>query len=93
MKKEYNILQYFNMRSLFIGIGISRILANAHELHPISLILGTLIGLIILKFIKIELKNNIVNTIISIATTTSIIEIFLAILDTPFLYLSKKNNT
>ena len=66
MKKEYNILQYFNMRSLFIGIGISRILANAHELHPISVILGTLIGLIILKFIKIELKNNIVNTIISI---------------------------
>ena len=34
-----------------------------------------------------------INTIISIATTTSIIEIFLAILDTPFLYLSKKNNT
>ena len=34
-----------------------------------------------------------INTIISIATTTSIIEIFLAILDTPFLYVSKKNNT
>ena len=34
-----------------------------------------------------------INTIISIATTTSIIEILLAILDTPFLYLSKKNNT
>ena len=34
-----------------------------------------------------------INTIISIATTTSIIEIFLAILDTHFLYLSKKNNT
>lgn len=34
-----------------------------------------------------------INTIISIATSTSIIEIFLAILDTPFLYLSKKNNT
>ena len=34
-----------------------------------------------------------INTIISIATTTSIIEIFLAILDTPFLYLSTKNNT
>ena len=66
MKKEYNILQYFNMRSLFIGIGISRILANAHELHPISVILGTLIGLLILKCIKKEVKNNIVNTIISI---------------------------
>lgn len=85
MKKEYNILQYFNMRSLFIGIGISRILANARELHPLSVILGTLIGLLILKFIKIELKSNIINTIISTILLTCSFVIIINLVSTMYL--------
>lgn len=85
MKREYNTLQYFNMRSLFIGIGISRILASAHELHPISVLIGTLIGLLMLKFIKIELKNNIINTIISIILLTCSFVIVINLISTMYL--------
>ncbi|MDE5630964.1 MAG: hypothetical protein K2I70_05120, partial [Bacilli bacterium] len=65
MKKDFNILNYFNMRSLFLGVGLSKILIDAKEMFWISLILGTLIGTIILKFIHIELKNKIVNTAVA----------------------------
>ncbi len=65
MKKDFNILNYFNMRSLFLGIGLSKILIDAKEMFWISLILGTLIGCAILKFIHIELKNKIVNTFVA----------------------------
>lgn len=65
MKKSYNILSYFNMRALFIGVGISRIISLAHEWHWLAIIIGTILGLLILKFIKIELKNNVVNSVIS----------------------------
>jgi hypothetical protein len=65
MKRDFNILNYFNMRALFIGIGISRIISTSHELSWISIIIGTLLGLIILKYINISIKNNIINVIIS----------------------------
>lgn len=65
MKKSYNILSYFNMRALFIGVGISRILSIAHEWHFISIIIGMFLGLLILKFVRIELKNNGINSLIS----------------------------
>lgn len=65
MKKDYNILNYFNMRSLFLGVGLSKILIDAKELFWISLIIGTVIGIIILKFIHIDLKNKFINTIIA----------------------------
>ncbi len=85
MKKEYNILQYFNMRSLFIGIGISRILSSSHELHPLSIIIGTIIGLLILRFVRIELKNNIINTIISIILFTFSLVIAINLIGTMYL--------
>lgn len=65
MKKDFNILNYFNMRSLFLGVGLSKVLIDAKEMFWVALILGTLIGVIILKFIHIELKCKIVNTIIA----------------------------
>lgn len=85
MKKEYNILQYFNMRAFFIGIGISRILSNTHELHPISIIIGTLIGLLILKFVNIEIKNNIVNTIVATALFTCAFVVIINLVSTMYL--------
>lgn len=65
MKKDYNILNYFNMRSLFLGVGLSKVLIDAKELFWISLIIGTVLGILILKFIRIELKNKWVNTVIA----------------------------
>lgn len=85
MKKEYNILQYFNMRAFFIGIGISRILSSAHEFHPISIILGTIIGLLILKFVNIEIKNNIVNTIVATALFTCAFVVIINLVSTMYL--------
>lgn len=40
MKKDFNILNYFNTRALFMGIGLSRIISQAHEYSYISIILG-----------------------------------------------------
>ena len=65
MKKEYNILNYFNMRSLFLGVGLSKILIDAKELFWLALILGTILGILILKFIHLDLKNKVINTLIA----------------------------
>lgn len=61
MKRQFNILNYFNMRALFMGIGLSRILIRTNELFIISIILGTILGSIILSCLKIELKNKYIN--------------------------------
>ena len=65
MKKNYNILNYFNMRALFMGIGLSNILTLAKEMFWLSIIIGTIIGLLLLFIAKIELKKNITNIISS----------------------------
>lgn len=65
MKKDFKILNYFNMRALFMGIGLSRILNNTQELFPIALLIGTILGVAILKFIKIEHKKSIINAIVA----------------------------
>lgn len=65
MKKDFNILNYFNMRSLFLGVGLSKILIDAKELFWVALIIGTLMGILILKFMRIELKNKFINTLIA----------------------------
>lgn len=65
MKKDFNILNYFNMRSLFLGVGLSKILIDAKELFWVALIIGTLMGIIILKFMRIELKNKGINTLVA----------------------------
>lgn len=61
MKKDYNILSYFNMRALFMGIGLSNILEQSKELFWLSILIGTIIGILLLFIAKIELKNNLIN--------------------------------
>ncbi len=66
MRKDFNILNYFNMRSLFLGIGISKILIQANEYFYISIILGTILGTIILYLMRhFSLKKNILNVVIA----------------------------
>lgn len=65
MKKEYNILNYFNMRALFMGIGVSRLLIRSNEYTLISLILGTILGMLIIHFLKLELKKSWANVFVA----------------------------
>ena len=65
MKKDFNILNYFNTRALFMGIGLSRIISQAHEYSYISIILGTLIGLFLLYLLKLEMKNSFINILLN----------------------------
>ncbi len=53
------------MRSLFLGVGLSKILIDAKELFWLALILGTILGILILKFIHLDLKNKVINTLIA----------------------------
>ena len=65
MKKDFNILNYFNTRALFMGIGLSRIISQAYEYSYISIILGTLIGLFLLYLLKLEMKNSFINILLN----------------------------
>ncbi len=65
MKNDFNILNYFNTRALFMGIGLSRIISQAHEYSYISIILGTLIGLLLLYLLKLEMKNSFINILLN----------------------------
>lgn len=65
MKKEFNILNYFNMRALFMGIGLSRIISTSHEYVWLSLIIGTIIGLLLLYLFRIEMKRNIFHILLN----------------------------
>ena len=64
MKREFNILNYLNSRALFMGIGLSKLLIQAHEYIWISLILGTIIGAILIHFVKFKMKKSILNVVI-----------------------------
>lgn len=61
MIKEYNKLSYFSFRALFMGIGLSKILNSTHSYFFISIIIGTILGLLIMY-----LYNNTANKYISI---------------------------
>ena len=64
MKREFNILNYLNSRALFMGIGLSKLLIQAHEYIWISLILGTIIGAILIHFVKFKMKKSLLNVVI-----------------------------
>lgn len=85
MKKEYNILNYFNMRALFMGIGLSRILSTAKEYTLLSLLLGTIIGIIIIYLTKCNIKNNIIKIIANIFLITNSILILINMISTMYL--------
>lgn len=63
--KNYNILSYFNMRALFMGIGISKLLTLSQEYTIISLLIGTILGSIFLYFYKSSNNKSIINVIVS----------------------------
>lgn len=63
MNKEYNILSYFNFRALFMGIGLSTIIINSNKYYYISIILGTIFGILFLLANNYKNKNKIINTI------------------------------
>lgn len=87
MKKDFNILNYFNTRALFMGIGLSRIISQAHEYSYISIILGTLIGLFLLYLLKLEMKNSFINILLN--SCVIIISLVLLINMISTMYLTK----
>lgn len=87
MKKEFNILNYFNTRALFMGIGLSRIVANAHEYAYLSIIIGTLIGLFLLYLLKLEMKSSIINVLLNSAVIIMSLVILINMIST--MYLTK----
>lgn len=46
-----------------MGIGLSRIISSSHEYVWLSLIIGTLIGLLLLFLFKLEMRNNFLNVL------------------------------
>lgn len=58
-KLEYNSSLFLSSISLFLGIGISKIINNVGSDYWLSLILGTFLGLLIIKlFTKLSQKEN-----------------------------------
>lgn len=87
MKRDFNILNYFNMRALFLGVGTAKILITAKEYFLISLLLGTLLGVGLLFLFRVELKNKIISTIV--ASILFIIAIILLIHMISTMYLTE----
>ncbi len=87
MKKDFNILNYFNMRALFLGVGTAKLLITAKEYFWISLLLGTLLGMMILSLFKVELRNKFIN--ILVASLLFIVGIMLLIHMIATMYLTE----
>lgn len=87
MKKEFNILNYFNTRALFMGIGLSRVISISHEYTYISIIIGTLIGLFLLYLFKLEMKSSLINVIINSVIIVFSLVILINMIST--MYLTK----
>lgn len=87
MKKDFNILNYFNTRALFMGIGLSRIIAVSHEYFYVSIILGALIGLLLLYLLKLEMKSSVINVLLN--STIIIISLVILINMISTMYLTK----
>lgn len=64
MKKEWNIVNLFNMQGLFLAVGFSKILSSAKENFLISIFIGYILGVILLYFLNIKKKNNFINIIL-----------------------------
>ena len=65
MKNKISIINYFNMRALFMGVGISNILDMSKELFLCSIIIGTFMGSIFLYFYKYSNKKTLLNILFS----------------------------
>ena len=63
-KKQYIILSYFLTRSLFFGLGITKIFHLSYNDAWLSGLVGTLLGLIVISFLyfirkkKLNIENS-----------------------------------
>lgn len=64
MKKEWNIINLFNMQGLFLAVGFSRLLISSKENFFFAIIIGYILGVLLLYFLDIKKKNNILNIIL-----------------------------
>lgn len=62
---KFNSLSYFNMRALFMGIGIAKILTVAKEYTFSSILIGSVLGYLFLLFYKNRRNKNFINIIVS----------------------------
>ena len=58
---KFNSLSYFNMRALFMGIGIAKILTVAKEYTFLSILIGSVLGYLFLLFFKNSKNKNFIN--------------------------------
>lgn len=80
-----NVISYFNMRALFLGIGISRILSLSKEYTLYVLIFGTILGSLIIKLFNFTYKKNILNIIYPSIIFTILLTILINLISTVYL--------
>lgn len=86
MSKRF--LYYFNMRALFMGIGLSRLLTYSKEYVLLSFLLGTIMGTIYLYFVR-KNNNKFINILLSIFIMIISLVILINMIST--MYLVKMN--
>lgn len=91
MKKEWNLLNFVNMQSLFLGIGFSKILISSKENFLFSILIGYILGMILLYFLDIKKKNNIFNIILYSIISIYALVILINMASTMYLNLMSKS--
>lgn len=91
MKKEWNILNFFNMQGLFLGIGFSKILISSKENFLLSILIGYILGMILLYFLNIKKKNNISNIILYSIISIYALVVLINMASTMYLNLMSKS--
>ena len=91
MKKEWNILNFFNMQGLFLAIGFSKILISSKENFIFSILIGYILGMILLYFLDIKKKNNIFNIILYSIISVYALVILINMASTMYLNLMSKS--
>ena len=91
MKKEWNILNFFNMQGLFLAIGFSKILISSKEKFLFSILIGYILGMILLYFLDIKKKNNIFNIILYSIISVYALVILINMASTMYLNLMSKS--
>lgn len=56
-KRQKLLITYYLFRSLFLGIGFSRIFDKTHQDFSISVIIGTILGFFVIKLVKLLLDK------------------------------------
>lgn len=91
MKKEWNIINFFNMQGLFLAIGFSKILISSKENFLFSILIGYILGLILLYFLDIKKKNNVFNIILYSIISIYALVILINMASTMYLNLMSKS--